>query len=288
MTREELYASIYTHDTIYLPPREERSAPLEVALGCSWGKCRFCDFAKDPFSLHPDEKIEENLKVLSKLQPDNPRVFFLGENAFVIESSRLLRLFAMVRHYMPHVQEFAMYSRIDDVLRKTPEELQLLRDAGLSDLHLGLESGSDPILDIMNKGVTASEMLKGFRMLDHAGIGYYVTVILGLGGRTFSRLHAIETAKFLNNIHPKDIWCLKLHLFPGTPLYRESRRGHFDPMTPKEILFEEHLLLENLTVTDCTFEDTTVLNTYTLHGKLPEQKEELLRAMEYLYQDAPK
>ena len=62
MTREELYASIYTHDTIYLPPWEEQSAPLEVALGCSWGKCRFCDFAKDTFSLHSDEKIEENLK----------------------------------------------------------------------------------------------------------------------------------------------------------------------------------------------------------------------------------
>ena len=54
MTREELYASIYTHDTIYLPPWEEQSAPLEVALGCSWGKCRFCDFAKDTFSLHSD------------------------------------------------------------------------------------------------------------------------------------------------------------------------------------------------------------------------------------------
>ena len=63
MTREELYASIYTHDTIYLPPWEEQSAPLEVALGCSWGKCRFCDFAKDTFSLHSDEKIEENLKI---------------------------------------------------------------------------------------------------------------------------------------------------------------------------------------------------------------------------------
>lgn len=288
MTREELYASIYTHDTIYLPPWEEQSAPLEVALGCSWGKCRFCDFAKDTFSLHSDEKIEENLKILSKLQPENPRVFFLGENAFVIESERLLRLFSLVRTYMPQVKEFAMYSRIDDVLRKTPEELELLKKAGLSDLHLGLESGSDPILDVMNKGVTSADMRKGFHMLDRAGIGYYVTVILGLGGRTFSRLHAIETAKFLNTIHPKDIWCLKLHLFPGTPLYRESKRGHFDPMTPEEILREEYLLLENLTVKDYLFEDTTVLNTYTLRGRLPEQKEELLRAMEYLSQMADK
>ena len=212
---------------------------------------------------------------------------FHGEDRYTTkESERLLRLFSLVRTYMPQVKEFAMYSRIDDVLRKTPEELELLKKAGLSDLHLGLESGSDPILDVMNKGVTSADMRKGFHMLDLARIGYYVTVILGLGGRTFSRLHAIETAKFLNTIHPKDIWCLKLHLFPGTPLDRESKRGHFDPMTPEEILREEYLLLENLTVKDCLFEDTTVLNTYTLRGRLPEQKEELLRAMEYLSQMA--
>ena len=106
MTREELYASIYTHDTIYLPPWEEQSAPLEVALGCSWGKCRFCDFAKDTFSLHSDEKIEENLKILSKLQPENPRVFFLGENAFVIESERLLRLFSLVPVSYTHLDVY--------------------------------------------------------------------------------------------------------------------------------------------------------------------------------------
>ena len=52
MTEEELFASIYTHDTIYLPPSEQKSAALEVALGCSHAKCRFCDFAKDPFHIH--------------------------------------------------------------------------------------------------------------------------------------------------------------------------------------------------------------------------------------------
>ena len=57
MTEEELFASIYTHDTIYLPPSEQKSAALEVALGCSHAKCRFCDFAKDPFHIHSLERI---------------------------------------------------------------------------------------------------------------------------------------------------------------------------------------------------------------------------------------
>ena len=53
-------------------------------------------------------------------------------------------------------------------------------------------------------------------------------------------------------------------------------------MTPAEILAEERLLLQNLTVTDCLFEDTTVLDQFTIQGMLPAQKEELLQAMAYL------
>ena len=69
MTREERYASLYSHDTVYRPPHEEESALLEVALGCSWGKCLFCDFARDRFFVHPMEKIEESLRVLGELEP---------------------------------------------------------------------------------------------------------------------------------------------------------------------------------------------------------------------------
>lgn len=71
--KEELYRSIYTHDTIYVPPHEETSAPLEISLGCSWHKCTFCDFAKDKFQIHSIEKIENNIKTLALLQPENKR-----------------------------------------------------------------------------------------------------------------------------------------------------------------------------------------------------------------------
>ena len=67
MTREEIYTSIYTHDVIYRPPQEESCACLEVALGCSWGKCLFCDFAKDRFQIHSMAKIEWNLRMLGRL-----------------------------------------------------------------------------------------------------------------------------------------------------------------------------------------------------------------------------
>ncbi|MCI9026158.1 MAG: radical SAM protein [Dorea sp.] len=282
MTREELYQSIYTHDTIYLPPHEQATAALEVSLGCSWHKCTFCDFAKDAFRIHPMERIVHDLKVLAQLRPDDTRLFFLGENAFCMGAERLLAIIEEVRRSMPKVREYAMYSRIDDILRKSDQELKMLAKEGIQALHIGVESGSDSILEARKKGITSAEVIEALRRLDQVGIDYYVTVIPGLGGRSFSRLHAIETARMLNQVHPRNIWCLKLKLWENTPLYDEARRGAFEEMTPAEILREERLLIENLTVKDCLFEDTTVLDQFTIQGILPKQKGELLGAIDYL------
>ena len=280
MTREELYQSIYTHDTIYLPPHEQATAALEVSLGCSWHKC--CDFAKDAFRIHPMERIVHDLKILAQLRPDDTRLFFLGENAFCMGAERLLAIIEEVRRSMPKVREYAMYSRIDDILRKSDQELKMLAGEGIQALHIGVERGSDSILEARKKGITSAEVIEALRRLDQVGIDYYVTVIPGLGGRSFSRLHAIETARMLNQVHPRNIWCLKLKLWENTPLYEEARRGGFEEMTPAEILREERLLIENLTVKDCLFEDTTVLDQFTIQGILPKQKGELLRAIDYL------
>lgn len=282
MTHEELYQSIYTHDTIYLPPHEETTPALEVSLGCSWHKCTFCDFAKDPFQIHPLDKIEHHLRILASLRPDATRLFFLGENAFCMSTEMLLKIMDLVNIHMPEVREFAMYSRIDDILRKTDEELSLLAARGLKALHIGVESGSDPILEERQKGITSAQTVENLLRLDKFGVDYFLTVILGLGGRTFSQMHAIETARVLNKVHPRNIWCLKLKLWENTPLYKEAEKGLFDRMTPSEMLREERLLLQSLTVRNCLFEDTTVLDQFTIRGMLPDQKKELLQAVDYL------
>jgi len=282
MTREELYQSIYTHDTIYLPPHEERSAALEVQLGCSWHKCTFCDFTKDKFTVHPLERIEHAIQILSFLQPENPRLFLLGENAFCLGTDFLMEIIALRDKYMPQSHQIAMYARIDDITRKSDDELYLLKSHGLSALHIGMESGSDSILLERKKGISSQDIIRELHRLDDVGIDYYLTIIPGLGGRTFSRMHALETARVLNQVHPKNIWCLKLYLYENTELYKQEKRGQFDMMTAGEILEEEHLMLQNLSVKNCLFEDTTVLDKYTITGMLPAQKFDLLHAIDYL------
>lgn len=282
MTDEELFASIYTHDTIYLPPSEQHSAALETVLGCSHAKCRFCDFARDPFRIHPMEQIRRNMQILGRFRPDAHRLFLLGENAFVLDYHMLNEIFDMTDSFMPNIHEFAMYSRVDDIARKTDEELKSLHQMGLTTLHIGLESGSDSILLEQNKGVTSMDMLVQLRRLEAVGIEYYVTIILGLGGRRFSVHHALSTARLLNQLHPADIWCLKLKLWPDTPLYKDAKKGHFEMMNDAEMLWEERIMLENLTVKNCMFHDTTVLNAYTIQGRLPKEKDALLDAIDFL------
>lgn len=282
MTREEIYASIYTHEEIYRPPQEEGSACLEVALGCSWGKCAFCDFARDPFQIHSMAQIEWNLRMLGRLEPEKSRLFLLGENAFSLSFEQLEKIISLTHRFMPNIREFAMYARADDVLRKTPEQLLALREMGVCDLHIGVESGSDPILLMMNKGVSSFEMVQAFQKLDAAGIGYYITVILGLGGKTYRNLHALETSRLLNRLHPKCIWALKLKIWDNTPLAKMVKKGEFLPMNPREILLEERMLLENLFLEDSFFMDTTVLDRLTIQGFLPSGKEAMLQTINRL------
>jgi len=286
MMNSERFASIYSHDIVYCPPMEEESALLEVALGCSWSKCLFCDFAKDPFHVHSMEKIERNLQILSEAKADKDRVFFLGENAFCLGAPVLLEIMQMTKRYMPQVTTFGMYARFDDVLRKSDEELKLLFEAGLTDLHMGFESGSDMILLTMNKGVSISDILEATRRMDRAGIRYHFTIILGLGGKQFSFSHATETARLLNRTKPRSIWCLNLKVWPDTPLEKMVKRGEFEPLSLVEMLQEEWLMLQNLNVKDCFYMDTTALNQFTIQGFLPDSKDAMLYGMRQLLEKA--
>ncbi len=282
MTKEELYQSIYSSDIIYLPNHEDGTAALEVASGCSWRKCEFCDFARDEFKIIPMEKVEYNARILGQIYPDSRRLFLLGQNAFVFSCDRLNKIIDLVNKYMPCVEEISMYARIDDIMRKTDDELRTLRARGVCTLHIGVESGSDIVLKYQNKGVTSSETVRALKRLDDVGIEYYVTIVLGLGGKNHWRTHALETAALLNQVHPKNIWCMKLKLWENTPLDEKVRSGAFELLNDLDILDEELLMLEALTVQDCLFEDTTVLNSYTVKGMLSEEKEVIIKAINYL------
>ncbi len=268
--------------TVYAPLLEQDSILLSVSEGCSYGKCAFCDFANDDYKVFPLEWVKENAKYVAAASGDNSSLFLLGQNSLSLPTTHILKVLEYVKEYFPKVDRVGIYARAEDINAKPERELSLLRNYGLRTLHIGLESGSDEVLALMNKGTTAAEFLEACRKLDAFGFSYHLTTIGGLGGIALSEIHIEETATVLNRINPASIWQLKLFIWPNTPLADMRDRGDFIELTPMEVLKEERELLARLELKDCFFMDTTVLNQYTLMGRLPEAKSSLIAAMDRL------
>lgn len=283
MTREEIFAQLYTGDTVYPPPLESKSALLEITTGCSYRKCKFCDFPKDTFSIASMGEIARKIELLRLIIGGNPRLHLLGCNPFCLHTRQLLSILSMIHDRLPCVREVSMYARADDVLRKTPEELLLLAQAGLTDLHIGLESGSNAVLSLHEKGETIEDIEAAMDALDNGGIRYHLTAIPGLGGKFLSREHAIKTAAVISRHRPMSVWCIALKVWPNTPLERMVKEGEFEPLTFEEILREEREMVANIqTKLPTLYVDSTVLNKYTILGMLPEQKDLMLHQMDTL------
>jgi len=265
MTREEIFALLYSTAEIYPPPLEQHSALLEVTCGCSYRKCRFCDFPRDNFKIFSLADIAEKIRLLRLVIDGNPKLHLLGCNPFCLHFRQLIAILEMVREYLPCVQEVSMYARADDVLRKTEEELKMLAQAGLFALHIGLESGSNAVLELHNKGQTAEDIESALKILDRCGIHYHLTAIPGLGGREFSREHAVKTAALISRHTPLSVWCIGLKIWPNTPLEQMVQCGEFSPLSWEEILREERDMIAGISPRlPCLYVDSTVLGKYTM------------------------
>ncbi len=162
---------------------------------------------------------------------------------------------------------------------KTVAELKELREAGLSVVYLGLESGDEEVLRRVKKGVTPDEMVAAGRKLKEAGFPVSLYVLIGLGGRDRYREHALGTAAVVNAIEPDIVRPRTLYIQEDTPLWHQRRRGEFVEAGPREALLETRLLLENITV-PVTLVSDHITNYLPLHGALPRQRDQLIAAID--------
>ena len=161
------------------------------------------------------------------------------------------------------------------------EELRDLYQAGLSRIHIGLETGYDPLLEYIQKGVTAQEHIDAGRKVKESGISLSEYVVLGLGGKGMWREHALETAKVLNQIDPDFIRVRTLKVLKTMALYRKMEKGEFILLSDDEVVIEERLLIETLEGITSTFVSDHILNLLEeVEGKLPEEKGKMLAVID--------
>jgi len=205
--------------------------------------------------------------------------FLQDANSFIMRTNELAEIIRFLKQTLPSITRVTCYGRSKTAAKKKLEELIQLHQAGLSRLHIGLESGYDPVLQYMDKGVTAAEHIAGGRKIVESGISLCEYVVLGLGGKEMWRGHAIETARVLNEIDPDFIRVRTLTIKQGMPLYDEVKNGNFIRATDEEIVEEEKLLIEHLDCHSYFVSDHTTNLLQEIEGKLPQDKEKMLASI---------
>jgi radical SAM superfamily enzyme YgiQ (UPF0313 family) len=265
----------------FRPPSEANSLLLRVTRGCPWNKCTFCSMYKGiKFEIRDIEEILGDIELAKDLYGDRIRTVFIGDsNSLVVKADMLVKILNALFSSSPHIERVTSYARAKTIAKKPLEDLIKIRQAGLTRLHVGLETGDQDLLKEIEKGATPEEMIEAGRKAKEAGFEYSLYVLLGIGGEEKWEQHAQGTAGVLNQVNPHFIRVRTFIPQPNSPLYEAMGEGGFQPASPETILKETKLLLENLQVTSQFLSDH-ISNLLPLHGKLPEDKEKMIQMIE--------
>jgi coproporphyrinogen III oxidase-like Fe-S oxidoreductase len=256
---------------LYRPPAEADNILLQATLGCSHNRCTFCTMYKTKrFIIRPIEELHEEIKLLSRRYPSANKVFLGDGDALTLPTEHLAKLLRLLKEAFPRLSRVSVYATAQNLLEKSEEELKALRAGGLSLVYFGIETGNDDLLEKIDKGVNAQQMMKALHKAHEAGIKVSSTVILGIGGAEFSHDHIQETIKLINAVPMTYLSTLQLGLEEGSEeRFRRSFNG-FTPLSDLQILQEQrHLLSELNPPQKIIFRSNHASNALHLAGTLP-------------------
>lgn len=290
------------------PPSEAQSLLLRVTRNCEWNRCQFCPVYKDAeFSVRKLEHILRDIDYVREytdfLQDpkDSPTikeplaydaamhwvshgmksVFLQDADSLAIGAEKLSQVLTHLRESFPDVERITSYARSSTINKMSLEDLTTLKDSGLKRIHVGLESGSDNVLKMVKKGASkAIHIRAGLRVKD-AGMELSEYFMPGLGGRSLSNEHAVESADALNQIDPDFIRLRPLALPVRAPLYELLISGQFDRCNDVDVVRELHTFIEKLEDISSYLVSDHILNLFAnLNGDLPEAKTHLLSILQ--------
>jgi radical SAM superfamily enzyme YgiQ (UPF0313 family) len=267
-------------EPVIRPPSEAESFLLQVTVGCSANSCSFCGaYRKKPYRLKDREEIESDIGEWSRLSPETRRVFLLDGDALSAGNDVLLPVLDRLNGTFARLARVASYANGFNITGRSDEELRELAERNLRLVYIGLESGSQEVLDRCRKRSSADEMVTAVRRADAAGIKSSVIVLLGLGGKDLRDRHVERTVTALNRMQPRYLSFLTLMLVPGTPLARQAERGEFELPDQEEFLRESRDIIAGLELEGTIFRANHASNYLPLAGRFPQDKEALLSTL---------
>lgn len=234
------------------------------------------DVRETAAAVYRDAPTDAARNVALWLYAGGENVFLQDANTLIMKTPDLVAVIKYLKETFPSITRITSYSRSKTAAQKSLPDLKALYEAGLSRLHIGLESGYDPVLQFMDKGVTAADHIAGGKNVVASGISLCEYVMLGAGGKKMWREHALETARVLNEINPAFIRFRTLTIQPRMLLHNDVLSGAFVRSSDEEIVEEEKLLIENLTCSSEVVSDHMINLLPDVEGKLPGDKEKML------------
>lgn len=265
---------------VFRPPSEAQSLILPLTNGCSWNQCTYCEMYTAPqkkFALRDgDEVLESIRRCAEQFGPQVQRVFLGDGDAMVLSTRRLLEVLQAIRTHMPQVRRVSSYCLPRNVRNKSVEDLQALKEAGLSLVYVGAESGDDEVLRNVNKGETYGSTVQALQRLGEAGITRSVMLLNGLGGVWHSRQHALNSARLANATQPEFLSTLVVSFPQGEARFRAAYPG-WEPLGQRALFEEMEIFLEALQLQRTVFRSDHASNWLVLKGTLGAEKARLLQ-----------
>jgi coproporphyrinogen III oxidase-like Fe-S oxidoreductase len=232
------------------------------------------------FRPKPEAEVLEEIKRCGEQLPGIRRVFLADGDAMVLSYRRLKTILEAIRQYLPSVSRVTAYCLPRNLNNKTVEQLAELQSLGLSMVYVGVESGDDQVLELINKGETWQTTYDGLHKLQLAGIKRSVMVINGLGGSLYSDQHVRETARLMNATQPEYLASLVLFFSQGDQRYKAAFAGKFHAMDSLELFKEMKHFISLLEMQKTVFRSDHASNLLALKGVLGADKSKFLMQLD--------
>ncbi|MCG8485317.1 MAG: radical SAM protein [Clostridia bacterium] len=298
------------------PPSEANSLLLRVTRNCPWNRCKFCMLYKtDKFSPRSVEEIKADIDIMydfktmitessqdnlnkrySQLKEDEQHgfimiyqwlksadksVFLQDANSIVLKHEKLVEVLNYLEQKFPEINRITTYARADTLSKLSLDQLRLLKEAGLTRIHSGYESGSDEVLKLINKGITKQQEIDAGIKVKHADIELSIYMMPGLGGRRWTAENALETADVVNQINPDFVRMRTFVIKKDSEIWYNTLNQEFDECTDFEKVQEIKLFLENLNGIDTMIKSDHIVNLLEgIQGHATRDKAKMLDVIE--------
>jgi len=268
--------------TIYRPPSEAGSYILQATVGCSWNHCTYCDMYRDKeFRVRELSESLEDLELAAETLGDRvDKVFVADGDALILGLEHWEPILDACRRLFPRLRRVSAYATAMNLLTKSPDELERLRELGLTQLYIGPESGDDVTLKRIAKGATHDDHVQAARRAHDAGIKLSAIFLLGAGGVERSEVHARESARLAGAMDPRFVSLLTLTVVPGTPIAKLEQSGRFELPDVLGLLRELRAFIAEANPRDAIFRTNHASNYLPLAGRLPRDRERLLSLLD--------